>query len=213
MSAAQSSASSVPEPGRAPRPVAFGVAVAALALLGAVAASVARGYAPPPPAGAGADRLASPEVLLAVFDTAWVLLLLPGRAAWDRVALAAVGLPFHVALAASASAGEGHAAAWALFLAAYALAASVRRRGSRLPGLALALVTCGAPLVGYALMEFVQVDAVALVAASPLTGPTLLARAATSVGAASGVAGVAGAAAVLVLDQLFARIPGREPDA
>lgn len=192
------------------RPLACPVSVVVLAAAGALAAACVHGAAPAPPAGTGADRIGSPEILLAAFDTLWMLLLLPGRRMWDRATLLAVGLPFHAALAAAASAGPGHAIAFGSVVASYTLALGVPGPRGRFPGLALALVTCAAPLVGYALLELAAVDASALIRCSPLTVPTLLARSAPDVAVLSaGMPAVAGAAVVLGLDQLLGRLPGR----
>ncbi len=198
--------SHAPPTGTAPERAVPLVSVALLACGGAWAAAFVRGFAPPPPAGSGSARLASPEILLAVFDTVWLLLLLPGRTLLRRVVLLAAGLPFHVALAAAAAAGPGHAGAFALLALGFAAVAAVScGQESRRPGLALSLVTFALPLAAYVLLEFVGLGDQVLLLASPLTAPTLLARDAASVGATAGLPGIAGAAAALVLERILER--------
>lgn len=173
------------------------VPVAAVALLGGMcAAALGRSS----PSAHGAQRLVAPETLLPAFDVVLVLLLCrPGRRdVWGSVALACVGVPFHAAIAAAAGAAPGFHAAFALVAGAWMAASLVAvSLAPRLGAMALAGATFALPLAAYALAEFGRVPTRALVAASPLTGPVLLARDAAAASAGDAVPALAACAAVV----------------
>lgn len=180
------------EPGRS-----GGASVAVLALLGGVAVWL---LARPAPETAGAARLRSPEVLLAVFDTAWLLLVAAPRAtSWPAVLTKiVVGAPFHVAVAAAGGAGPGFHAAWALTIGAFAAVGAVGVRvAPAVHGFGLALVAFALPLAAYAAGEFGGADVRALFLASPTVGPTILARTSTTAAAGDAVPAVVAAALLL----------------
>ncbi len=162
--------------------------------------------------GRGAARALSPDVLLATFDAAWLLLLLPGAGLLWRVVLLVTGLPFHATIAAAAGAGPGHAVALTLLLVAFALATAVPRTSAagaasgRRPLLPLSVITFVLPLWAYASMEFLGSEGTQLLLASPLTAPVLLARQAASATTAMAIPGVVAAALLLVVDMIVARL-------
>jgi hypothetical protein len=197
---------------RASSPRSGTFSVAALVIVGAAAAwALAR----PAPDAEGAARLRSPEVLLAVFDTVWLLLLaLPRAPSWPATATKlAVGAPFHAAIAAAAGAGPGFHAAWALTAAAFAAVGTVGVRAApAVHGLAMALVAFALPLGAYAAGDFLRADVRAFLLASPTVGPTLLARSCTSAEAGDAVPLVVAAALVFAADLAAARAR-KEPSA
>ncbi len=125
-----------------------------------------------------------------------------------------IGAPFHLAAAASAGASAGHLAAWSATALAFG-AASVVGAGAapRVHGLAAALLTFALPLAAYAVAEFASTDVPFLLAASPGTAPTLLARTAPAVVAASAVPALVAAAALLAVDLVCGRRSAGRSDA
>jgi hypothetical protein len=178
-----------------------------LAVLGATAALLLAAPSPEPP---GPARLLAADSVLGAFDALWVAVVAwpRSRDTRDRVLAAglvlAVGAPFHAAFAAAAGAATGHAMAIATILAAAALAGSVAGRAPLYAALLVAGMAA-VPLAGYGLRDLAGVDALALVSASPLVGPVLLARAAHAVAPVDGAA----AAAVLLGVAVAARLAGR----
>jgi hypothetical protein len=168
-----------------------------LAALGAAAAFL---LSRPAPESAGMSRLRDPEILLAVFDTVWLLVLaLPGRGDWSGTAARLlVGAPFHWAVAAAAGAGPGFHAAFAISAGAFA---SVGTLGARLAptahGVAIALLSFALPLAAYAAGDFGGAGVRALFLASPTVGPTLLARSCATASASDAIPAVVAAALVL----------------
>ncbi len=183
-------------------------------LIVAVGAMAVSRLASPVPAGAGAARLSDPGVLLASFDALWVVLAsLPARssrgALWATLTTALVGLPFHLAIAGAAGAAPEHRAALLLLVAAFAVAGWAGSNGRRvLYAGGLVLLTLALPLAAYALEDLLGVQLRWGLAASPLTGPALLGRAATTT---SWTAAIPGAAGALILAGL-ARWPSRAPE-
>lgn len=176
--------------------------VAVLAVLGAAAAWVLADAAPETP---GAARLRSPEILLAVFDTVWLLCLaLPRAPSWTATATKlAVGAPFHAAIAAAAGAGPGFHAAWALTACAFAAVGTFGARAAPgVQGLGCSLLAFALPLGAYAAGEFLGAEVGAWLRASPLVGPTLLARSCTT--ATAGDAAPALVAAALLFAAVLA---------
>src|SRR5262245_24216148 len=168
-----------------PRPRAASVVI--LAVLGAAAVWW---LGQPAPAAAGAARLRSPEILLAVFDTVWLLLLaLPRRPSWaGTVTKLAVGAPFHLAIASAFGASPGFHAAWALVAGAFGAVGTVGVRAAPLVhGTAMAVVSFALPLAAYAAGDLGRAPVRPLLAASPLVAPTLLARASRTASAADAV--------------------------
>ena len=181
------------------------LAAAFLVVLGGVAVHL---LGAPPPDSPGAARLASPEILLAVFDTLWLLAAAgPWRVgALDRGVTLVVGAPFHLVIAAPAGAGPAHLVATAMIVLGFAAAAGAAR--GRSPGVhaaLLALLTFAIPVVAYALAEFAGVGANALFRASPLTAPTLLARTAPTAAAADAVPALVAAALLVAVATVVRR--------
>jgi hypothetical protein len=181
------------------------VPVGTLVVLGAVAAWVLSQTAPQ---ATGAARLHSPEVLLSIFDTVWLLFLLgPQSGGLSRaIAVLVVGAPFHLALAAASGAGPGFHAAWGLLAPA---SAGVGAIGSRAAppahGLGTALLAFALPLAAYALGDFARLDVFAWLDASPLVGPSRLARAAPSAEAGRAVPALIATGALLAFDLTASR--------
>jgi hypothetical protein len=189
-----------------------GFSVAVLAILGGVAVWL---LARPAPDAAGAARLRSPEILLAIFDTVWLLLLaLPRAASWpSAVTKLAVGAPFHLAIAAASGAGPGFHAAWALTAGAFAAVGTIGTRAApRTHGLGMALLAFALPLGAYAAGDFLHADVGAFLAASPCVGPTILARTSTTAAAGDAIPALV-AAAVLLAASLGASRLRKEPSA
>jgi len=173
---------------------------ALLALVGAVAVSA---LAAPAPEAAGARRLVAPEVLLGAFDATWTMLLArPGRrGVAESLVLLVAGLPFHLAVASTTHAADGHLAAVVLAGAAFGVAGAVGARAVRgVHGLGVAVLAFGLPLGAYGLAEFAGAGATGLLAASPLAGPVLLARRAGTCGAADALPALVAALGLLALD-------------
>ena len=189
-----------------------GISVAVLAVLGGAAVWL---LARPAPDAAGAARLRSPEILLAIFDTAWlVLLALPRAPSWPAtLTKLAVGAPFHLAIAAASGAGPGFHAAWALTATAFAAVGTIGVRvAPNVHGLGLALLAFALPLGAYAMGDFGGADVGALLLASPTVGPTLLARTSTTAAAGDAIPALV-AAALLLAASLAASRLGKEPSA
>jgi hypothetical protein len=185
------------------RPRAFSVVV--LAALGAAAVWW---LARPAPAVHGAARLRSPEVLLAVFDTVWLLLLaLPRAPSWAGVVTKlAVGAPFHVAIASAYGAGPGFHAAWALVLCAFAAVGTVGARSAPgCHGAAMAVVSFALPLAAYAAGDFGGAAVRPFLLASPAVAPTILARTSRAASAADAVPALIAAAIVFAIVQVVSR--------
>ena len=184
-----------------PRAGAFSVAV--LVILGGAAVWM---LARPAPETPGLARLRSPEILLAIFDTTWLLLLaLPRPASWPAtLTKLAVGAPFHVAIAAAFGAGPGFHTAWALTACAFAAVGSIGVRvAPAAHGLGVALLAFALPLAAYAAGDFGGADVRAFLIASPAVGPTILARTSTFASAADAIPSLVAAALLLAAD-LFA---------
>jgi hypothetical protein len=182
-----------------------GGSTALLALFGGAAVWM---LARPAPEAAGAARLRSPEVALAVFDTAWLLLLaLPRTASWPAALTRLVApAPFHVALAAACGASAGFHAAWAMTALAFAATGVVgARAASSVHGLAVAVLALALPLAAYSAGQFGGADVRALLLASPTVAPTLLARSATTAAAGDAVPALVAAALLLAVDLAVSR--------
>jgi hypothetical protein len=153
-----------------------GIGAALVVAVGVTVVTVLGGTVPD---GRGPARLASPAVLLGVLDTIWLLAACaPGRATpAARVTVLLSGLPFHLASAAAAGAGPGHLQAIALLGAAYVGAASSVPSGRPAGALTLMFAIVGLPALGYIVSDLLGADGVALLLASPLTAPALLAHA------------------------------------
>jgi hypothetical protein len=191
------------EPPVPQRPRAASVVI--LAVLGAAAAWW---LARPAPAAAGAARLRSPEILLAAFDTVWlVLLALPRAPSWAGTATKlGVGAPFHVAIASAFGAGPGFHAAWTLVACAFAAVGTVGARVSpRCHGTAMAAVSFALPLAAYAAGDLGGAAVRPLLLASPLVGPTILARTSRTASAADAVPALAAAAIVFAVGLVASR--------
>jgi len=189
-----------------------GFSVAVLAVLGGVAVWL---LARPAPDAAGAARLRSPEILLAIFDTVWLLLLaMPRSASWpSAVTKLAVGAPFHLAIAAASGAGPGFHTAWALTACAFAAVGTIGARAApAVHGFGMALLAFALPLGAFAAGDFLGADAGALFAASPAVGPTILARTSTTAAAGDAVPALV-AAALLLAASLAASRMRKEPSA
>src|SRR5262245_22774926 len=80
--------------------------VSVLAVLGCASVVALSQGAPSAP---GSARLVAPEILLAVFDTVWLLALaLPRSATWPAaLTKLAVGAPFHAVMAAAFGSSSG----------------------------------------------------------------------------------------------------------
>jgi hypothetical protein len=182
-----------------------GASVAVLALLGGAAVwALAR----PAPEAAGAARLRSPEILLAVFDTVWLFLVaLPRATSWPAtLTKLVVGAPFHFAIAAACGAGPGFHAAWALTLCAFAAVGTVGVRAApTMHGFGLALLSFALPAAAYAAGEFGGADVRTFFLASPLTGPTVLARTSTTAAAGDAVPAIVAAALLFAADLAASR--------
>jgi len=187
-----------------PRPAAVVLPIVVV-VLGALVVTVLGQTRPEIP---GAARLAAPASLLAVFDTVWLLALAaPGRATrWDRAVVAVVGAPFHVAVAAASSAGPEHAFALALVAFAYVAAASFVREGRRVALIAFLVAVFGLPLGAYVGGDLLGLHTIAWLHASPLTAPTLLARAEGGASAGQAWPALAAGAAVIAIARLEARL-------
>lgn len=156
----------------------------------------------PVPAGRGAARCVAPETLLSLFDvTVAVLLTRPGRrGVAESLALAALAAPFHAALAAPVASGVGAHVAFATSCAAWAAAALLlSARAPRSAPAVLAGLVFGAPLAGYGLGDFARLPAASLLAASPLTGPVLLAHRASAATAGDARPALVGAAVAVAV--------------
>ncbi len=177
--------------------------IALVAILGGAAVWMLSRPAPEAP---GMSRIVSPEILLAIFDTVWLLLLaLPREPSWPSAfAKLAVGAPFHVALAAAFGAGPGFHAAWAMTALAFASVGVVGTAvAPRVHGLGVSLLAVALPLAAYAVGDFGGADALPFLAASPTVGPTILARTSRTASAADAVPALV-AAAVLLASGLVA---------
>lgn len=186
-----------------PRPRAASVVI--LAVLGAAAVWW---LAQPAPAAHGAARLRSPEILLAVFDTVWLLLVaLPRAPSWAQtVTKLAAPAPFHLAIASAYGAGPGFHAAWTLVLCAFAAVGTVGARvAPRCHGLAMAAVSFALPLAAYAAGDLGGAAARPFLSASPLVAPTILARTSRTATAADAVPALVAAAIVFAVVQVVSR--------
>jgi hypothetical protein len=184
-------------------------AVVLLALLGAAAVWL---LALPAPATPGLARIRTPGALLAVLDTVWVLAMLVPRGTgfWDAVVRLAVPAPFHVAIASAGGAGPGFHAAFALVaLAAAAVGALGVRVAPRVHGAGVAALCVALPLAAYAAGDFGGHATAPLLAASPLVGPAMLARGATTASAGDALPALAALAVLLAADLIAARRAGR----
>jgi hypothetical protein len=188
------------------------VSVAIVAMLGGVAVWL---LARPAPDAAGAARLRSPEILLAIFDTTWLLLLaLPRAPSWPAtLTKLAVGAPFHLAIAAAFGAGPGFHAAWAMTACAFAAVGTIGARAApRVHGLGFSLLAFALPLGAYAMGDFGGADVRAWLVASPTVGPALLARTSTTAAAADAIPALVAAALLLAADLVASRAR-KEPSA
>jgi len=182
-----------------------GASVAVLAVLGGVSVWL---LARPAPEAAGAARLRSPEVLLAVFDTVWLFLVaLPRATSWPAtLTKLVVGAPFHVAVAAAYGAGPGFHAAWTLTLCAFAAVGTIGARvAPTVHGVGLALLSFALPLAAYVAGDFGGADVRALFLASPTVGPTILARTSTTAVAGDAVPALVAAALLFAADLAASR--------
>lgn len=179
--------------------------IALLAVLGGAAVWM---LSRPLPAAPGMARIAAPEILLAVFDTVWLLLLALPREPSSFAAFAklAVGAPFHAALAAAFGAGPGFHAAWFLTAVAFAAVGAVGAAvAPRVHGLGVTLLAIALPLAAYAMGDFGGADVLPLFAASPAVGPTMLARASRTATASDAVPALVAAALLLGADLVASR--------
>jgi hypothetical protein len=179
--------------------------IALLALLGGAAVWM---LSRPAPGAPGLARILSPEILLAIFDTVWLLLLaLPREPSWPSAcAKLAVGAPFHAALAAAFGAGPGFHAAWAMTALAFASVGVVGTAvAPRVHGLGVSLLAVALPLAAYAAGDFGGAGVLPLFAASPTVGPTILARTSRTASAADAVPALVAAAILLAADLAASR--------
>ena len=178
---------------------------AALALLGGLAVWM---LARPAPADAGAARLRSPEILLAAFDSAWLLLLaLPRDPSWPGTAArVAVGVPFHCVIGAASGAGPGFHAAWGLTAGAFAaVGAMTARAAPRTHGAGLALLCVALPLAAYAAGDLGGAEVRSFLLASPAIAPTVFARTCTTVVPADAVPALIAASLLFAVELAAAR--------
>lgn len=176
-----------------------------LAILGAVAVWM---LARPAPSAPGAARLRSPEILLAVFDTVWLLLLaMPRAPSWaGTVTKLAVGAPFHLAIASAFGAGPGFHAAWALVACAFAAVGTVGARvHAACHGTAMAVVSFALPLAAYAAGDLGGAAVRPYLLASPAVAPTILARTSRTASAADALPALICAAIVFAVGLVMSR--------
>jgi hypothetical protein len=182
--------------------------IASIVILAVLGAASVWWLAQPAPATHGAARLRSPEILLAVFDTVWLLLLaLPREPSWaGTVTKLAVGAPFHLAIASAYGAGPGFHAAWTLVACAFAAVGTVGARvAPGCHGTAMAVVSLAMPLAAYAAGDFGGAAVRPFLLASPAVGPTILARTSWSASAGDAVPALIAAAAVFAVGQVAMR--------
>ena len=182
--------------------------VASVVLLVALSAAAVWWLGEPAPATPGAARLRSPEILLAVLDTVWLLLLaLPRAPSWaGTVTKLAAGAPFHLAIASAYGASPGFHVAWALVACAFAAVGTVGARiAPACHGMAMAVVSFAMPLAAYAAGEFGGAAARPFLLASPAVGPTILARTSRTASAADTVPALIAAAIVFAVALVMSR--------
>jgi hypothetical protein len=182
--------------------------IASIVILAVLGAASVWWLAQPAPATHGAARLRSPEILLAVFDTVWLLVLaLPREPSWAAtVTKLVVGAPFHLAIASAYGAGPGFHAAWTLVLCAFAAVGTVGARVSpRCHGIAMAVVSFALPLAAYAAGDLGGAAARPFLSASPLVAPTILARTSRTASAADAVPALIAAAIVFAVVHVVSR--------
>ena len=182
--------------------------VASVVILAVLGAASVWWLAQPAPATHGPARLRSPEILLAVFDTVWLLLLaMPRESSWaGTVTKLAVGAPFHLAIASAYGASPGFHAAWALVACAFGAVGTVGVRvAPGCHGVAMAVVSFAMPLAAYAAGDFGGASVRPLLLASPLVGPTILARTSWTASAGDAVPALIAAAVVFAVGQVASR--------